>query len=85
MPNRRFGIAPPADRREGYIAEGAGEFSGAEKARFHRSAKRSATECAAVLDVAKRRQSIDAGLYAQGRSLLLRIVGMLVKLVWAHS
>jgi four helix bundle protein len=30
------------------IAEGAGEFSGAEKARFYRMAKRSATECAAV-------------------------------------
>jgi four helix bundle protein len=67
------------------IAEGAGEFSGAEKARFYRIAKRSATECAAVLDVAKRRQSIDERLYAQGRSLLLRIVGMLVKLVRSHS
>ena len=40
------------------IAEGAGEFSAAEKARFYRIAKRSATECAAVLDVAKRRSAI---------------------------
>lgn len=67
------------------IAEGAGEFSGGEKARFYRIAKRSATECAAVLDVAKRRQSIDEELFGQGRSFLLRIVGMLVKLVRAHS
>jgi four helix bundle protein len=63
------------------IAEGAGEFSGAEKARFYRIAKRSATECAAILDVAKQRSSIDQERYARGRSLLLRIVGMLVKLV----
>jgi len=40
------------------IAEGAGEFAGADKARFYRIAKRSATECAAALDVAKRRSSI---------------------------
>lgn len=67
------------------IAEGAGQFSGAEKARFYRIAKRSATECAAVLDVAKRRSAITAEHHAQGRSLLLRIVGMLVKLVRSHS
>jgi len=67
------------------IAEGAGEFSAAEKARFYRIAKRSATECAAVLDVAKRRSAITHDHHAQGRSLLLRIIGMLVKLVRAHS
>jgi len=67
------------------IAEGAGEFSGAEKARFYRMAKRSAHECAAVLDVAKRRSLIAHEHFAQGRSLLLRIVGMLVKLVRSHS
>jgi len=33
------------------IAEGAGEHSGLEKARFYRMAKRSATECASILDV----------------------------------
>jgi four helix bundle protein len=31
------------------IAEGAGEYSSAEKGRFYRMAKRSATECAALL------------------------------------
>ena len=67
------------------IAEGAGEFSGAEKARFYRMAKRSATECSAVLDVARRRSSISDEHYAQGRAFLLRIVGMLVKLVRSHS
>ena len=63
------------------IAEGAGEFSSADKSRFYRIAKRSATECAAIIDVAKRRSCISADHYARARSLLLRIVGMLVKLV----
>ena len=67
------------------IAEGAGEFSSAEKARFYRIAKRSATECAAILDVARRRSCVDDEHFTKGRSLLLRIVGMLVKLTRAHS
>lgn len=67
------------------IAEGAGEFSGAEKARFYRIAKRSATECAAVLDVANRRSAISHQHHSQGRALLLRIVSMLVKLARMHS
>ena len=33
------------------IAEGAGEYFVDEKARFYRMAKRSATECAGILDV----------------------------------
>jgi four helix bundle protein len=65
------------------IAEGAGEFSPREKARFYRMAKRSATECAAVLDVAKAwsssatqlRERLDAG-----KEKLERIVSMLIKL-----
>jgi four helix bundle protein len=67
------------------IAEGAGEFSAAEKARFYRIAKRSATECAAILDVAQRRSCIANEHFTTGRSLLLRIVGMLVNLTRAHS
>lgn len=67
------------------IAEGAGEFSGAEKARFYRIAKRSATECAAILDVAHRRSCVAEEHFTKGRSLLLRVVGMLVKLTRAHS
>ena len=35
------------------VAEGAGEFSRADKARFYRMAKRSATECAACLDICR--------------------------------
>ena len=66
------------------VAEGAGEFSPAEKSRFYRIAKRSATECAAALDVAQRRCCIDHTHFSRGRALLLRIVGMLVKLAQAH-
>jgi hypothetical protein len=39
-----------------YVAaiEGAGEFSGNEKSRFYRMAKRSATQCAAIIHVCRR-------------------------------
>ena len=67
------------------IAEGAGEFSSAEKARFYRIAKRSATECAAILDVAQRRSCVSAQHFDSSRSLLFRIVGMLIKITKAHS
>jgi four helix bundle protein len=67
------------------IAEGAGEYSPKEKARFYRIAKRSATECAAVLDVAQRRNAIHPKRFSSGRDLLLRIVAMLVKLSRART
>ncbi len=35
------------------IAEGAGEYSIDEKARFYRMAKRSATECAGILNISQ--------------------------------
>jgi four helix bundle protein len=62
------------------IAEGAGEYSTNEKARFYRIAKRSATECASILDVCKQLQVIADDLYKKGRELLLRIVAMLTKM-----
>ncbi|MBN4050211.1 four helix bundle protein [Desulfobulbus sp. AH-315-M07] len=62
------------------IAEGAGEFSPAEKARFYRMAKRSATECAAIFDVCRRLKVIEDRTFGPGRELLLRIVAMLTKM-----
>ena len=62
------------------IAEGAGEYSSREKARFYRMAKRSATECAAIFDVCKRLNLIEGARYDSSRDLLLRIVSMLVKM-----
>jgi len=44
-------------------------------------AKRSATECASILDVFKRLKIIDENDHHKGRELLLRIVAMLTKMV----
>jgi len=62
------------------IAEGAGEYSSNEKIRFYRMAKRSATECASILDICNQLQLVDGQLFEKGRGLLLRIVAMLIKL-----
>jgi four helix bundle protein len=62
------------------IAEGAGEYAIDEKARFYRMAKRSATECAGVLDVCQRLQLVEEKRYIKGRELLINIVSMLVKM-----
>ena len=63
------------------IAEGAGEYSPGDKARFYRMARRSATECAAVLDVCKTLDLLPEDQYGVGRETLLRVVAMLVGLV----
>lgn len=67
------------------IAEGAGEDAVNEKARFYRMARRSATECASILDVCHRLQLLDGNRYAEGRALLLRIVAMLTKMGRAET
>ena len=67
------------------VAEGAGEFSTNEKARFYRIAKRSATEAAAILDVCRRLKLIHEGSYESGRDLLLRIVSMLIGMIRRDS
>lgn len=48
-------------------------------------AKRSATECAAILNVCQRLQLIDEKRYAIGRQLLIRIVSMLIKMAQKSS
>jgi four helix bundle protein len=72
---QRAGLSIPLN-----IAEGAGEYSIDEKARFYRMAKRSATECAGILDVCQRLQLVNEERYAKGRELLISIVSMLVKM-----
>ena len=62
------------------IAEGAGEYAVDEKARFYRMTKRSATECAGVLDVCQRLHLVDENRYIKGRELLIGIVSMLIKM-----
>ncbi|MBI5534023.1 MAG: four helix bundle protein [Deltaproteobacteria bacterium] len=63
------------------IAEGAGEFSPGDKARFYRMARRSATECAAILDASRAVKLTDTQLSSKGRALLLRVVAMLTAMV----
>lgn len=67
------------------IAEGAGEFSPVEKARFYRMARRSATECAAILDIARTLELAGSTPVARGRDLLLRIVAILVAMTRAPA
>lgn len=62
------------------IAEGAGEYAAVEKARFYRMAKRSATECAGILEVGHRLQLIEEQQYMKGRELIVSIVSMLVRM-----
>jgi four helix bundle protein len=63
------------------IAEGAGEFAPADKARFYRIARRSGTESAAILDAARGLALSSAALLDRGRALLLRITAMLTAMV----
>jgi four helix bundle protein len=62
------------------IAEGAGEYAVDEKARFYRMAKRSATECAGVLDVCHRLRLVEESKYMKGKELLIGIVSMLIRM-----
>jgi four helix bundle protein len=67
------------------IAEGAGEFSGNEKARFYRIALRSGTESAASLHTCQRRSLADATEIEGARALLKRVVEMLTRLIHSVS
>ncbi len=67
------------------IAQGAGEYSSKEKARFYRMALRSATERAALIDVCWRLSLIADARQQTGRDFLVRIVSMLTKLVKAST
>ena len=62
------------------IAEGAGEFSLADKQPFYRMAKRSATETSAILDIIARRGQAPAERLTSSQDLIIRIVSMLTKL-----
>ena len=63
------------------IAEGCGRRSAADKGRFYAMARGSATECAAILDLLGARGLVDDRLRNRARSLLVRIVQMLSRLV----
>ena len=65
---------------EGYFSLAAGEYAPKDKARFYRIARRSATECAALLDVCRKLDLVPVDQLDIGRDLLLRLVAMLIKM-----
>lgn len=62
------------------IAEGAGEFSPAEKARFYRIALRSATECSALVDVCEKLGLLKTAERDDLHSNFSRIIAMLTRM-----
>jgi four helix bundle protein len=66
------------------IAEGAGEFSRGEKSRFYRIARRSATECTAILDVCQHLELGTQQDFEESREFLHRIISMLTRLTQVH-
>jgi four helix bundle protein len=62
------------------LAEGAGKHSKADKRRYYLSARGSATESAALLDVLARLTLLDEAGHKTGKEMLVRVVSMLIKL-----
>lgn len=62
------------------LAEGAGKHSKADKRRYYVSARGSATESAALLDVLSRLALLDEAGHKTGKEMLVRAVSMLIKL-----
>lgn len=90
LPPGRAALADQLDRAAVSIplniAEGAGEFARREKARFYRIARRSATECAAILDVVRELQLGEAAAIGAAKNDLRAIVAMLIGLgKWAEA
>jgi four helix bundle protein len=62
------------------LAEGAGKRSRPDKRRYYLTARGSATESAALLDVCYRLQLLDEGEHKRTKAKIVRIVSMLIKL-----
>ncbi|MCB9881471.1 MAG: four helix bundle protein [Planctomycetes bacterium] len=62
------------------IAEGAGEYSPKEKARFYRMARRSTTETVAVIDILHALSWVDDDQRTDARAKLDRVCAMLTTL-----
>jgi four helix bundle protein len=63
------------------IAEGAGRFAPADKAHFYLIARGSAMECLAAITLIEARSLVAPDLHRRGRTLLVRIIAMLTRLV----
>jgi len=62
------------------LAEGAGKHSKLDKRRYYVTARGSATESAALLDVCQRLKLLDEAEHRAAKCMLVRIVSMLIKL-----
>lgn len=62
------------------LAEGAGKHSKADKRRYYLSARGSATESAALMDVLLCLGLLDEAGQRSGKEMLVRVVSMLIKL-----
>src|SRR5215468_4488370 len=65
------------------ISEGAGKLSKPDKRRYYMTARGSATESAALLDVCLRLQLLDAAGHKASKDMIVRIVSMLIRLAQA--
>jgi four helix bundle protein len=65
------------------LAEGAGKYSKPDKRRYYLTARGSATESAALLDICLRLQVLGEAEHQMGKQMLLRVVSMLIKLAQA--
>jgi four helix bundle protein len=65
------------------IAEGAGKLSKGDKRRYYLTARGSATESAALLDVCLRLRVLEEPLHRTGKETVVRIVSMLIRLAQA--
>ena len=62
------------------VAEGAGKHSKLDKRRYYVTARGSATESAALLDVCQRLKLLDEAGHRTAKGMVVRIVSMLIKL-----
>ena len=67
------------------IAEGNGKHTPADRCKFFDTARGSALECAACLDVLVAKKKIDEKNANEGKASLVEIVSMLVGLIRANS
>ena len=63
------------------IGEGLGRRTRRDRTQFFTIARGSATECAAIIDILKGRGGLSLEAYRSARTLLIRIVQMLTRLI----
>ena len=66
-------------------AEGAGKHSRPDKRRYYLTARGSATESAALLDVCVRLRLLGEAEHRTGKGMIVRIVSMLIKLAMSFE